>query len=156
MAYEIERKFVVKSDRWRTSARGPERLRQFYLAADGPANVRVRISTGEEAKFTVKSSEAGMRRTEFEYSIPREDAEAMLPLAVGSVIEKERYVVSFDGIDWEIDVFHGDNEGLVIAEAELASADQAISHPDWLGAEVTADARFYNAALAFMPFKRWP
>jgi adenylate cyclase len=152
---EIERKFLVRADAWRAHVASRVHLRQFYLSTNGRSSIRVRLLGATGARLTIKSVEAGLRRSEFEYDIPLADAEAMLPLAIGSIIDKERHIVDSDGFRWEIDVFHGDNEGLVIAEIELTSTDQAFAHPDWLGAEVTGDRKYYNAALVHRPFKSW-
>jgi adenylate cyclase len=148
VAYEIERKFLVTSDAWRPAAVAKRHLCQFYLAAGDQSSVRVRVADHERAWLTVKSAEPGVRRSEFEYEIPIADADAMRSLAIGRIITKERHIVPANELRWEIDVFHRDYEGLVIAEIELRSLDQTFERPDWLGAEVTNDRRYYNAALA--------
>jgi adenylate cyclase len=117
-------------------------------------SVRVRIQ-GEEAFLNMKSRELGTTRQEFDYPIPVADARALLRLAVGGTIEKVRHYVDVDGHTFEVDEFHGDNAGLVVAELELDDADAAYPRPAWLGAEVTDDARYYNLALASRPYGSW-
>jgi len=155
MAREIERKFRIRSEGWRALATSSRRFRQGYLAATGRAAVRIRIDGAEKAKLTVKSAVPGPTRDEFEYSLPVADAEAMLALCEGGIIEKVRHLVPAGSHTWEIDVFEGDNAGLVIAEIELESNAAAFARPDWLGEEVTDDPRYYNARLASQPFKDW-
>jgi adenylate cyclase len=154
MAYEIERKFLVR-DGWRAAAGAGRSLRQAYLAHDGTASVRVRIVDAKRATLTIKAPEASLRRQEFEYEIPIEHAEAMLALRQGSIVEKVRFRVLHGQLTWEVDVFGGDNLGLVIAEIELRREDQALERPDWLGEEITGDVRYYNASLAKRPFRSW-
>ena len=111
--------------------------------------VRVRILDGQEAVLTIKSAEAGLDRAEFEFAIPLADAEALFALCGGCCLAKRRHHVPVDsGLCWEVDVFEGRHRGLVLAEVELESADAPFARPDWLGAEVTGDARYYNATLA--------
>ncbi|MCK6461688.1 MAG: CYTH domain-containing protein [Planctomycetes bacterium] len=151
MANEIERKFLVRGDTWRP---GPEGIlqRQGYLSVEDPT-VRVRIE-GPRATLTVKGAQKGLTRPEFEYGIPLADAEEMLLLCAFAV-EKTRYVREFGGRRWEIDVFHGANEGLVIAELELAREDESFALPLWLGAEVSRDPRYRVSSLARNPFGKW-
>jgi adenylate cyclase len=156
MGIEIERKFLVSHDGWRNLAARVRRIRQGYLASGEKAGVRVRCVDGKEGSLTVKTAVAGAVRGEFEFPIPFEEAEALLGLCEGVVIEKLRHDVPFGGVNWEIDVFKGANEGLVVAEVELESEDQVFIRPDWLGEEVTADRRYYNASLARRPFRDWP
>lgn len=148
MATEIERKFLVDNDGWRGRAEGSKAIRQAYLALDGRATVRVRIVDGLRAFLTVKSAVAGTTRSEFEYFIPVDDAEALMELRTGLVIEKRRHIVPIGNCIWEIDVFEGAHRGLTIAEIELPSADTAFERPDWIGREVTDDLGYYNASLA--------
>ena len=152
MASEIERKFLVKGASWRQS--NSVRLSQGYLNRDKHRTVRVRIA-GPKAFLTVKGVPQGVTRPEFEYEIPLADAEQMLKLSDGPVIEKNRHVIVHDGSKWEVDEFLGDNAGLVIAEIELTSEDQPFSRPAWLGREVTQDGRYYNSNLASHPYKQW-
>ncbi|QNH17652.1 CYTH domain-containing protein [Xanthomonas sp. SS] len=162
MAIEIERKFLVTGDGWRAAAHRVIPMAQGYIndqaAMDSgaqKASVRVRVQ-GEEAFLNLKSRELGHTRQEFEYPLPLDDARALLALCVGGLIDKRRHLVQHQGHLWEVDEFLGDNAGLVVAEIELQSADEAFAKPDWIGAEVTDDARYYNLALASHPFCEWP
>jgi CYTH domain-containing protein len=156
MAIEIERKFLVAD----TSAQAPWRaapgvvFRQGYLNRDKTRTVRVRIAA-ESAFLTIKGVSVGAVRAEFEYAIPVKDAQALLALCDGPLIEKTRHVLVYQGTTWEVDDFAGDNAGLVVAEVELLSEAQAFEKPDWLGDEVTQDARYFNSNLASHPFARW-
>ena len=161
MGIEIERKFCVVNDSWRARADKSVRIAQGYLndmqalrAGTQQASVRVRIA-GEQAFLNMKSRELGHTRQEFDYEIPVADAEDLLKLCVGGLIDKTRHYVRHAGFLWEIDVFEGDNAGLVVAEIELPSADTAFEHPDWVGDEVTEQLRYYNLALAERPYSRW-
>ena len=153
MAAEIERKFLVADDSWRDGTAGV-RIAQGYLSQDPDRTVRVRLA-GERAWLTIKGRTEGITRAEFEYAIPADDAQALLGLCLPSVIDKTRHEVSFGGHLWEIDVFHGDNEGLVIAEVELADESISPELPPWVGAEVSLDARYFNSCLAAQPYARW-
>lgn len=155
MPLEIERKFLVRSDDWRAARQSERYLKQFYLTMDGRCSVRVRIAPGKQAWLTVKSAVSGMTRSEFEYSIPIDDAEEMAALADGSVIEKTRHQLDHGGLEWVVDEFAGENQGLIVAEVELTSEDQCLDLPGWVGEEVTHDQRYFNASLARKPFKRW-
>ena len=153
MNVEIERKFLVKSEAWRGLAEGV-RFRQGYLQTH-PCTVRVRTE-GERGVLTIKGQTRGFSREEFEYEIPRGDADRMLDtLALPSLIDKIRYKIPYQGFVWEVDEFLGDNAGLVVAEVELESADQVFARPDWAGAEVTDELRYYNLALASRPYSQW-
>jgi len=146
---EIERKFLVTGDDWRSEVRGQKNIRQAYLALTDAAQVRVRIVDDGQASLTIKSADPKQARAEFEYEVPAEEAEAMLELRAGAVLEKTRFLVPTDGDrEWEIDVFGGSLEGLVLAEIELGKKDEEITVPGWCGREVTGDARFYNAELS--------
>ncbi|WP_242126608.1 CYTH domain-containing protein [Sphingobium sp. Sx8-8] len=150
MAVEIERKFLVVDDGWRRTADGGRVLRQAYVTHDPRASVRVRLSD-DRAWLTLKSGRAGIVRDEFEYEISLADAEDMLDrLCTGPVIEKTRYRVPHGGRIWEVDVFAGRANGLVLAEIELRAPDEAFDLPDWVGREVTADPRFRNSAIALV------
>lgn len=155
LAVEIERKFLVGNEGWRSGVASSRRLVQFYLSRNGPSSVRVRIDGGRRAQLTIKTAASGTSRAEFEYEIPLADAEDMIALAEGAVIAKMRHIVPYRGLTWEVDEFHGDNEGLVVAEVELEREDQIPELPPWLGREVTDDRRYYNASLALQPFNRW-
>lgn len=161
MPIEIERKFLVTSDAWRAQASRVVHMAQGYLndlatldAGAMNVSVRVRIE-GDGAFLNMKSRQAGTTRQEFDYAIPVDDAHALLALAVGGRIEKYRHYVEFEGHTFEVDEFLGDNAGLVVAELELAHADEPYGRPDWLGAEVTDDTRYYNLALASRPYCSW-
>lgn len=154
MAIEIERKFRV-ADTAFLAGRTGRRLVQAYLADDGVASVRVRLE-GEAATLTVKAGRDALARLEFEYAIPPADARELLEkVCRGPRIDKTRYDVDVDGSHWEVDVFHGDNDGLVVAEIELPAGDASFARPDWLGEEVTGDARYLNVNLARIPWRRW-
>ena len=160
MAIEIERKFLVRDDRWRAAADGGTRLRQGYLnRVSGPEAARgsVRVRTdGARAFINIKSATLGIRRQEYEYAIPPADAEAMLAgLCVGAVVEKTRYHVTVGAHRWEIDVFAGENAGLTVAEIELQDEVETFERPAWLGEEVSGDPRYYNVCLADHPYTRW-
>ena len=148
MAEEIERKFLVASDGWKTLAESSALLRQGYLSSNAKATVRVRTWDDAIARLTLKGAVRGMARAEYEYEIPMADARELLVMAEPHVLEKRRHLVPFGGLTWEIDVFEGRHAGLVIAEVELESADQEIELPDWIGREVTDDDRYYNASLS--------
>ncbi|MGW8369746.1 MAG: CYTH domain-containing protein [Gammaproteobacteria bacterium] len=155
MAEEIERKFLVATDAWRDKVRREMRLRQGYFGGGGRCLTRVR-SNGRQAWLNVKSRESGMRRLEFDYEIPLEDAEVMLKkFCDGALIDKTRYWVDDSGHTWEVDVFHGENAGLIVAEVELKLVTEAVDLPDWVGEEVTDDIRYYNASLVDKPYSRW-
>lgn len=152
MSSEIERKFLVRGDGWRPGPKGVLQ-RQGYLSVEDPT-VRVRIE-GDRATLTVKGAQRRITRLEFEYEIPLADAEQMLELC-SFVVEKTRHVREFDGRRWEVDVFHGANEGLVIAEIELEREDESFALPLWLGAEVSRDPRYRASSLARNPYRKWP
>ena len=155
MGFEIERKFLVCGDGWQGLATRCTQIRQAYLAANGKVSVRVRIEDNRTATLTVKNRGAGMRRLELEYAIPVLEAESLVSLRSGAVIEKIRHIVPYSGATWEVDVFGGENTGLVIAEVELDDEHQHVDLPPWAGAEVTSQAQYYNGALAHSPFGSW-
>lgn len=148
MAKEIERKFLVINDSWRGRATSATAMRQAYLSVNSDRSIRVRTSNERSAKLTIKFGKTAMVRDEFEYDIPFEEALEMITFAVGSVIEKVRYTVDVGGFTWEIDVFEGAFQGLVIAEVEMRSEHDRPELPAWLGREVTGDRRYSNQALA--------
>jgi CYTH domain-containing protein len=148
MAKEIERKFLVRSDGWRSGAETKSVLRQGYIASMDDRSVRVRIIDKKSARLTTKIGRSKMTRDEFEYEIPVTDAEELLDAAIGIVIEKTRYRVPYEGYVWEVDVFAGQHRGLVIAEVEMGSEAERPALPAWLGREVTGDFRYSNQALA--------
>ena len=155
MQHEIERKFLVASDAWRAAADSGRRLRQAYLAESGRAAIRVRVVDGSSAVLTVKSAAAGASREEYEYPIPLADADALIELSSGGVLDKTRFRVPHAGRTWEVDVYSGDNEGLVVAEVEIEDAAAKVEPPPWVGREVTDDRRYYAASLAKRPYRLW-
>lgn len=146
MAIETERKFLLRSDAWRTRAVSVTSMRQGYVAAAPDRSVRVRIA-GPSAWLTLKFGGPGLSREEYEYAIPVVEAEAMLAHTADTVM-KDRHLVPWEGLTFEIDVFQGPLMGLVLAELELGIGSSPTHLPDWLGREVTEDARYYNAVLA--------
>lgn len=155
MGLEIERKFLVRGSDWQRLSAGRIRIRQAYLPAEAGLSMRVRIKNDDYATLTLKTRETELRRLEFEYPIPTGDAEMLMPLRRGAVIEKVRHMIPWHGLTWEIDVFHGDNAGLVIAEIELRHEHQHFPEPRWLGEEVTGQRRYYNRTLSQEPFCSW-
>jgi len=154
MGVEIERKFLVRNLAWKSLAPGVL-LRQGYLSSAPERIVRVRIE-GSAAVLTIKGRTTGMTRSEWEYPIPAADAQAFLDdLCERPTIEKYRYRIPVAGMTWEVDEFLGENAGLVVAEIELESEQQAFAKPDWVGDEVTHDARYFNANLLRHPYTKW-
>jgi adenylate cyclase len=156
MSFEIERKFLVRGNDWQQLATGQTSIRQAYLAASGKASIRVRIKDDSAATLTIKSRPVDLRRLELEYAIPVLEAEALMQLRQGAVIDKVRHVVPQDDLVWEVDVFSGENLGLVIAEIELRHEDQHIELPPWVGGEITGQPQYYNSSLVQRPFCSWP
>jgi CYTH domain-containing protein len=147
MPVEIERKFLVRGDAWRSAATGSQKLRDGLLARFGDGKVRVRIAD-DGAWLTVKGPRIGLRRSEFEYEIAYPEAEQMLhTLCDGPIIEKTRYLVPHDGLIWEVDVHEGALDGLVLAEIELEHEDQTFTVPEWVEREVTGNVRYKKANL---------
>jgi CYTH domain-containing protein len=155
MALEIERKFLVDAD-FMAEATSSSRIVQGYLASSPSASVRVRIY-GEKGYMTVKGriSQSGMSRFEWEKEIPVDEALSLLMLCGGGVIDKVRHIVPFGGHEFEVDVFAGANEGLILAELELSSEDESFEKPSWLGQEVTGDMRYHNSMLLKHPYNKW-
>lgn len=154
MGIEIERKFLVADEGWRQAATRQTRFSQGYLSRDPARTVRVRIA-GDAAFLTIKGATTGATRAEFEYAVPLADAQQLLAMCDGPVVEKVRHLCGHAGMTWEVDEFLGANTGLVVAEIELQTEDQAFERPAWLGEEVTGDARYVNANLAVRPFSSW-
>jgi adenylate cyclase len=154
MPHEIERKFLLRSDEWRSNVTESRRIAQGYLSRDPERTVRVRIC-GENAFMTIKGKTEGISRTEIEFPLPLETAQNLLPLCFQPLIDKIRHLVPLDGHLWEIDEFHGSNTGLIVAEIELEAEDTAFARPDWLGEEVSHDFRYSNASLSERPFSEW-
>ncbi|KQS89630.1 MULTISPECIES: CYTH domain-containing protein [unclassified Rhizobium] len=151
MAKEIERKFLVASNDWRSNANAGTALLQAYIVTMDGRSLRVRLMDGKRAKLTIKLGSGAMTRDEFEYEIPVDDARELMSKAIGLMIEKTRYEVEYDGFTWEIDVYSGAHDGLVIAEVELKAEDDEPRLPDWLGAEVTGDFHYSNQYLSTEP-----
>ncbi len=155
MPTEIEKKFLVLNDTWRDGNPPAIRMRQGYLAGTEKSSVRIRIE-GKNANLNIKSATLGIRRQEYEYEIPIEEAQEMLDnLAEGPLVEKTRYHVQVGQHRWELDVFEGENAGLVVAEIELDHENEVFVRPAWLGREVSHDKRYYNVCLAQHPYKEW-
>ncbi|WP_018952403.1 CYTH domain-containing protein [Thioalkalivibrio sulfidiphilus] len=155
MGLEIERKFLVVGESWKKSVSRRIHFRQGYLCGNRHASIRVRV-TDEDARLNIKSATLGVEREEFEYSIPPEEARRMLEaLCEGPLIEKTRHFVEHQGHVWEVDVFEGRNEGLIVAEIELTASDEVFERPDWVGEEVSHDPRYYNTSLVKHPFSEW-
>ncbi|SMC43398.1 CYTH domain-containing protein [Rhizobium sp. RU36D] len=148
MAKEIERKFLVANDDWRAVVKKSISIRQAYIASMDDRSVRIRIRDGDSARLTIKIGTNMLVRDEFEYAIPVADAEEMMTLAIGRVIEKTRHHVEFGGFLWEVDVFSGAHLGIVIAEVELQDQSDSPALPAWLGREVTGERRYSNQWLA--------
>ena len=156
MSCEIERKFLVRNDAWRSQVTRTIAIRQAYLATEGKASVRVRIRDNTSATLTVKSRPASLRRLELEFPVPPIEAEAMIALRHGAVIEKNRHLVPHGDLTFEVDVFSGENDGLIIAEIELNDESQQVALPDWIGTEITGQPQYYNSALVLRPYRSWP
>ncbi|MBF2093478.1 MAG: CYTH domain-containing protein [Synechococcales cyanobacterium K44_A2020_017] len=154
MGTEIERKFLVIGDDWRSLGQGTV-YRQGYIVSDQGRTVRVRVA-GDRSYLTLKGPTVGLSRAEFEYEIPRTDADDIMRLLCSSpMIEKVRYRIAIADLVWEVDEFSGDNAGLIIAEVELHDEHQAIDLPPWIGQDVSGDPRYFNAYLAQHPFSQW-
>lgn len=156
MPVEIERKFLVAGDAWKAEACSGRRIRQGYIIGTDRVSVRVRIVDDSVCTLTTKLPRCGMSRFEFENDLSPSEARALLGACEDAIIDKIRYEATVGGHLWEIDVFRGDNEGLVVAEIELRSEDQEFARPAWLGKEVTGIARYQNSALVKRPYKIWP
>lgn len=155
MPVEIERKFLVQGETWRDQVESEARIMQGYLANTPDMAVRVRVK-GDQAFLTVKGANKGITRSEFEYAIPVDDAGDMLrELSISPPIDKVRYRVRVGEHLWDLDVFAGENAGLVMAEVELSTTDEVFAMPDWAAEEVSDDPRYYNVNLAQNPYKHW-
>ena len=154
MATEIEHKFLVRTELWRP--RSPGRLiRQGYLSVQKERVVRIRMA-GDGAVITVKGETRGLTRHEFEYAIPVADAEFILnTLCLKPVLVKTRYRETLGRHSWDVDVFHDENDGLVLAEVELENEQQSFEKPAWAGDEVSNDPRYFNSNLTTSPFRQW-
>ncbi len=155
MATEIERKFLPTNDNWRGNIHDKKKIRQGYLANTAYSSVRIRVAESE-ASLNIKGMTIGVTRTEYEYPVPVKDAQELLKnLCIGALVVKTRYYLEHDKHLWEIDVFEGENSGLVVAEIELTHPTEEFLRPEWLGEEVTEDERYYNFALVNKPYKDW-
>lgn len=156
MGIETERKFLLKNSDWKKIKphASPALIRQGYLNTAPERTVRVRVKD-KEGFLTIKGLSRGFSRPEFEYPVPLSDAESLLQICEGPLIEKTRHYIMHHEQLWEIDVFFGDNEGLILAEAELEKEDQVLEIPEWIGPEVTQDKRYYNSGLSGNPFRSW-
>ena len=151
--YETERKYLVDIPLLALPDTGAH-LSQGYLSVHPSRTVRIRV-INKSAFITIKGKTKGFTRAEYEYEIPGSDGKALLSLCLPSVIEKTRFKLPFADFLWEVDVFHGDNEGLVVAEIELPSEETIFEHPPWVGKEVTGDVRYFNSYLSQHPFNTW-
>jgi CYTH domain-containing protein len=154
MGKEIERKYLVKNEDWKKLAEGVY-YKQGYLSTVKERTVRVR-TIGEKGFLTIKGVTVGVTRSEFEYAIPADEANQMLDnLCEKPIIEKLRAKIAYKGLTWEIDEFHGENEGLVVAEVEIQDENQQIELPEWVGEEVSGDPRYFNSNLIKHPYTKW-
>ena len=155
MAIEIERKFLVDKEKWQQLEKPvPMHLRQGYIFSDENKTIRIRVAD-DQAFITIKGSTTGMSRSEFEYTIPANEGVQLLDNFAVSELEKYRYNITFAGKLWEVDVFLGENQGLLVAEIELDNEDEEFELPLWVTTEVTGDKRYYNSKLSTHPFKNW-
>ncbi len=156
MALEIERKFLVTDDSYKAMAFRCDRIAQGYLCREGGNSARVRVR-GEKGYITIKgpSTDDGLSRYEWEKEIPASEAWELMKLCHGGIIDKTRYLVKSGRHTFEVDEFHGDNEGLVVAEVELEELDEKFECPQFIGKEVTGEKRYYNSHLTRMPYKLW-
>ena len=154
--FEIERKFLVRGDAYRQQAESSSRIRQGYISSGRGSTVRVRIR-GSRGYLTIKgpSEDGGISRYEFEKEITLDEAEHLMLLCEPGLIDKTRYLVSSGKHTFEVDEFHGENDGLVMAEVELGAEDEHYEKPDFIGEEVTGDKRYYNSYLRANPFSKW-
>jgi len=153
MAKEIERKFLVNPSKISFEGSGDE-LKQGYLSITDSGLTRIRV-TSKQGFLTIKSKTIGISREEYEYEIPIDDANRLIQLSTGEVVHKTRTKVTYDGKIWEIDEFHGKNEGLWLAEIELVDSSESFSKPEWILDEVSDDARYFNSNLSVNPFCDW-
>ena len=154
MNVEIERRFLLKNDAWRSVASEPKVMQQGYLSVEKERTVRVRIVNGR-AWLTLKGYISDVSRSEFEYEIPLADAQAMMQTMCPFRLEKKRYEINYQGNLFEIDEYFGENAPLVVAEIELSSEDAEFEQPDWLGEEITSEGKFTNAYLSRHPYSEW-
>lgn len=148
MALEIERKFLLRNDKWRNFIQSSSTLRQAYILYADDRNLRIRIKNENQATLTIKIGRDGLVRSEYEYDVPYRDAEELIEASQSIVLEKTRHLVHWDNHTWEIDEFSGIYTGLIIAEVELTATDDLPTIPDWIGEELTGDRRYSNQTLA--------
>ena len=155
MGREIERKFLLRDARWRAGVTRSTPMRQGYMGSSPTVSIRVRVA-GEQAWLNFKGATLGIARHEFEYAIPRADADEMLALFCGErALDKTRHLVPYGDHVWEIDEFHGANAGLVVAELELTHEDETFAYPPWIGEEISNERRYYNVCLIDHPYADW-
>ena len=154
MGLEIERKFLIKNDSWKNEIKKTISIIQGYLNSEVERTVRIRIQ-GERGVLTIKGKNQNVTRKEFEYQIPLDDALNLLAMCEKPIIEKTRFLIPSNHSTWEIDVFDGENKGLVIAEIELTSEEESFDIPNWLGEEVSSESKYYNSSLITNPSGNW-
>jgi adenylate cyclase len=154
MGLEIERKFLIKNDSWKNEIKKTVSIRQGYLNSEVERTVRIRIQ-GEQGVLTIKGKNQNVTRKEFEYQIPLDDALNLLSMCEKPIIKKTRFLIPSNRSTWEIDVFDGENKGLVIAEIELTSEEESFDIPNWLGEEVSSESKYYNSSLITNPYGNW-
>ncbi|KQR65187.1 CYTH domain-containing protein [Pedobacter sp. Leaf176] len=155
MGKEIERKFLINPAKWAELTKpGGKHLRQGYISTEPHKTIRIRVAAGK-GWLTIKGISTGATRLEYEYEIPLNEAVELLDNFAENELEKTRYEIAFEGKLWEVDVFSGDNDGLIVAEIELTSEDELFELPDWILEEVTHEKKYYNSNLTTYPFKDW-
>ncbi|MBS9777334.1 MAG: CYTH domain-containing protein [Gammaproteobacteria bacterium] len=156
MSVEIERKYLIKNDSWRNHIKEDQHITQGYIKSED-ATVRIRCYKDDnKAVITVKGKRDGISRLEFEYDIPYDDAREMQEnLCQTRLVEKTRHLIDYQGMLWELDEFHGDNEGLFVAEIELTNEHQEFELPEWAGDDVSFESRYRNSRLCITPYKDW-
>lgn len=155
MALEIEKKFLVDKNKWEAIEKSNRSfIKQGYILTDSHKTIRIR-QTDSKSYITIKGSNVGAIRPEYEYEIPYEDAEELIDKFAVSSITKIRYIIDYKNKKWEVDEFLGDNEGLIIAEIELKDENEEFELPEWIGKEVTDIEKYYNSRLSEVPFKKW-
>ena len=155
MGVETEKKFLVKKELWNKVRKKGTRYRQGYMLHQEDKTIRIRLIEGDQGYITIKGKARGISRPEYEYAIPKKDAEELLENFCDAFVSKKRYKINIEGKLWEVDEFLGDNEGLIVAELELKEEAEQFNLPEWIGTEVTGDPRYYNSELSVNPFKNW-
>ncbi|PIE45843.1 MAG: adenylate cyclase [Gammaproteobacteria bacterium] len=156
MSIEIERKYLIKNDKWKSQVNEAQHITQGYIKTED-ATVRIRCYKDDHtAEITIKGKRKGISRLEFEYAIPYTDAREMQDkLCQTRLVEKTRHLIEYKGLLWELDEFHGENDGLFVAEVELTDENQTIELPDWVSEDVSFDSKYRNSRLCINPFKNW-